>query len=58
MSDFKLNFKTLDINVLCIEGSDTEVNYNIQLLNIAYFFFRQENDDTAKDILANEFLCG
>ncbi len=29
--------------MLCIEGADTEVNYSIQLSNIAYFFFRQED---------------
>lgn len=43
VNDFKLSSKCLDLIVLCIEGADTEVNYNIQLSDIAYFFFRQED---------------
>lgn len=45
VNDFKLDFRSLHLNVLCIEGEDTEVNYDIKLSNIAYFAFRQEDYD-------------
>lgn len=51
VNDFKLTFKKLDLNVLCIEGADTEVNYNIQLSNIAYFFFRQEDHESEFSVI-------
>ena len=51
VSNFELNLKALNINVLCIEGSDTEVNYSIKLSNVAYFFFRQEDDQSEFSVI-------
>ncbi|PYF72976.1 hypothetical protein [Pedobacter nutrimenti] len=51
INNFKLDFGALHLDILCIEGSDTEVNYNIVLSNIAYFVFRQENFDDQFDVI-------
>lgn len=51
VNDFKLDFGSLQLNILCIEGSDTEVNYNLTLSNIAYFVFRQEDFYSQFDVI-------
>lgn len=51
VNDFKLNIKKLDLSLLCIEGADTEVNYSIQLSNIVYFFFRQDDSESEFSVI-------
>lgn len=51
VNDFKLNLKEGELNVLCIEGADTEVNYHIQLFNIAYSFFRKEDTESEFSVI-------
>jgi len=51
VNDFKLDFRSLSLNILCIEGPDTEVNYSIVLSNVAYFIFRQEDFDSQFDVI-------
>lgn len=51
VNDFKLSLKELELSVLCIEGADTEVNYSIQLSNVAYFFFRKEDYESEFSVI-------
>jgi hypothetical protein len=51
VNDFKLDFGCLRLNVLCIEGSDTEVNYDLILSTVVYFIFRQEDFDSQFDVI-------
>lgn len=51
LEDFKLNYKCLDLTVLCIEGADTEVHYQIQLYGIIYFFFSQADFESEFSVI-------
>jgi len=51
VNDFKLGFGSLHLNILCIEGSDTEVNYDLVLSDIAYFVLRQEEFNSQFDVI-------
>ncbi|PYF71485.1 hypothetical protein [Pedobacter nutrimenti] len=43
VGDFELDYKEVNLNVLCIEDGDTEVHYLLRLSDIVYFFYRQED---------------
>lgn len=51
LKDFNFGYKCLDVNVLCVEGPDTEVYYNIQLFGITYFFFSQADFESEFDVI-------
>ena len=51
VNSFKLDSASLNLNLLCIEGPDTEVNYRILLENITYFIFRQEDFNSQFDVI-------
>lgn len=51
VNDYKLNSRHLELDVLCIEGADAEVNYRLQLSGIVYFFFRQEEFESEFSVI-------
>ncbi|MFC1226687.1 hypothetical protein ACFE6N_22980 [Pedobacter sp. BG31] len=55
VNKFNLNFKSVDLDILCIEGEDTEVNYRFELQDISYFFFRQENNENEFSVIDTFF---
>lgn len=45
INEISFSSKCVNLNILCIEGSDKEVIYNIKLSDIPYFYFTQEDFD-------------